>query len=235
MHEPELSMVIPFYNEEGNVIDVVSGLISEFKNNNIDYELILVNNGSCDSTSKIIDKLKNNNPRIRNLDITKNKGYGHGIINGLDIAKGRYIGFIDGDNQVHPKHAVNAYNKIKETKAAVCISKRFRRGDVFIRKIASFFYNSIINFLFLTNITDINSKPKIIDHKFYKELKISSKDWFIDTEILLKSKRKNYKIVEIQVMHKKRLKGKSNVKLNVVIEFFLNIIKYKLGLSNGKS
>ena len=186
--ECELSIAVPFYNEEGNVAEVAEGLARELEKNKIDYEIVLINNGSTDSTPKIINKLRGKNPKLKQLDIIKNIGYGNGIVNGLNAAKGKYIGFLDGDNQVHPKFVVEAYNKLKNSNAALCMTKRSIRNDGLMRKIASLGYNSILNILFLTNVRDVNSKPKILNNKFYKELNLYSKDWFIDTEIVLKSK-----------------------------------------------
>ena len=83
----ELSIAIPFYNEEDNIKSVVKSLENELNKSRIDYELILINNGSSDSTPKIIEKLRKNNPRIKQVNIAKNQGYGFGIISGLNAAK----------------------------------------------------------------------------------------------------------------------------------------------------
>lgn len=227
MSKYELSVAIPFYNEESNVRDVVKSLASEFNKNKISYELILVNNGSKDSTLRIIGELKRGNQRIKQINIPKNKGYGWGIINGLNAAKGEYIAYIDGDNQVHPKFLVKAYNKIKQADAAVCTTRRVNREESIARKIASIGYNSIVNIFFHTNVNDINSKPKIIKQKFYKELGLSSKDWFIDTEIMAKAKNKGMKVVEVPIRCKERLKGSSKVNFGVVVELLADAIKHK--------
>jgi len=226
MYKYELSIVIPFYNEEENIKNVVNSLVNELNRNKINYELILVNNGSSDSTKQIIEHLRKKNIRIKQVDIQKNLGYGWGIINGLNTAKGSYIGFIDGDNQVHPQYLIDAYNKIKKTNAAICITRRLKRPNNFRRQFASIGYNTLINILFFPNVWDINSKPKVIQQKFYKELCLSSKDWFIDTEIVLKAKRKKFKIVEIPIIYNKRRKGKSKVKFAIVKEFLQNISRF---------
>ena len=228
MYKYQLSIVIPFYNEEDNVRDVVENLEKEVKKNKINYELILVNNGSDDSTPQIIKDLKKRNPTIKQVNIQKNQGYGWGIINGLNIARGEYIGYVDGDNQIHPKFIIDAYNKLKETNAILCITRRLNRKAGFIRKIASIGYNTIVNILFLTKVKDVNSKPKFIKHKFYKELKLSSKDWFIDTEIVLKAKNNGFKFIEIPVRYNERKKGKSKVRISILKELLFNIIRYRL-------
>ncbi len=226
MHNYELSITIPFYNEEDNIKNVVKNLERELNKSKINYELILVNNGSSDSTPKIIENLKRGNSRIKQINITKNHGYGFGVITGLNEAKGEYIGFIDGDNQIASRQVIKAYNAIKGTDAALCITKRSKRPKNFIRKIASIGYNTLLNVLFFTNFWDINSKPKFIKQEFYKQLAPYSKDWFLDTEIVLKTKRKNFKIIEVPVIYKERTKGKSKIKSDIIKELLADIIKF---------
>ena len=228
MHKYDLSIAIPFYNEQDNIKSVAENLARELNKSKINYELILVNNGSSDLTSKIIENLRKNNPRIKQINIAKNQGYGWGIINGLNAAKGEFIGFIDGDDQVSPGHVIEAYSKIKEADADLCITKRSKRPSRFVRKIASIGYNAILNTLFFTSFWDINSKPKILKQKFYKQLNLYSKDWFIDAEIVLKAKRKNLKIIELPVIYKERAKGKSKIKSSIIKELLGDIIKFIL-------
>ena len=227
MYKYQLSIAVPFCNEEDNVRDVVGNLEKEFKKNKINYELILVNNGSYDSTPSIIEHLKKGNSRIKQVNIQKNQGYGWGVINGLNIARGKYIGYVDGDNQTHPKFIIDAYNKLKETNAILCITRRLNRKDGFLRKIASIGYNTLVNMLFLTKVKDINSKPKLINQKFYKELDLLSKDWFIDTEIVVKAKSKGLKIVEVPIRYGNRMKGKSKVKFSTTFELLFDAMKYR--------
>ena len=99
-----LSLVLPCYNEEKNI----SILYKEFLNipfQGIEAELIFVNNGSEDNTSKEIDavidqnKPKKNSITIKKVDLQFNDGYGGGIVAGLDQAKGEYIGWAHADLQ----------------------------------------------------------------------------------------------------------------------------------------
>ena len=80
--------------------------------------------------------------------------------------------------------------------------------------------------LYLKNFRDVNSKPKLIKQKFYKQLTLYSKKWFIDAEIVLKAKRKNFKIIEVPVISKERTKGKSKIKSSIIKELLADIMKY---------
>ncbi|MBA7715899.1 Poly-beta-1,6-N-acetyl-D-glucosamine synthase [subsurface metagenome] len=87
------SLVIPFYNEEKNVREVISGLSDTLERSSIDYELVLVNNGSTDKTPQILESLAKEKPdAIKVVHVSVNQGYGGGIINGLKRVSEEYVG-----------------------------------------------------------------------------------------------------------------------------------------------
>ena len=228
MNKFDLSIVVPLYNEEKNVKDVADSIVKNLSKSKINYELILVNNGSVDSTPKIIEQLTKRNKRIRKVDVIKNQGYGWGIINGLNVSKGKYLGYIDGDGQFDSENIIKAYTKMKKNNLDFCKGRRLVREDVIKRNIASLLYNLLLNLMFVVNINDVNAKPKLMSMKCYNDLNLKSKDWFIDTEIMIKVKKKNYKYGEIPLEFKKRKAGRSNVKLKIISEFLKNLLYFRI-------
>lgn len=227
MYGYELSMVIPCYNEEKNVKNVSLELVDELERNNINYELILVDNGSRDNTQGVIRELKKKNPRIKMVVVEKNQGYGWGITRGLEKARGRYVGILDGDNQISPRDVLNIFNKMRAERLDICKARRIVREDGLKRRMASLGYDMLLSLLFFRWIRDINSKPKLMKRECYRSLDIASKDWFIDTEIMVKSYGKKYKIGEFPVCFRKRRRGESNVNFNTIGEFLKNAVKFK--------
>jgi len=234
MTKCELSVVVPFFNEEKNVKNAADSLVKYIRELNISYEIIMVNNGSSDSTLKIIDKLIKKNKNLKKVDLIKNQGYGGGILSGLKIASGNYIGFIDGDMKFSYENIVKAYKKIKEENVDLCKGVRIRRVNNFKRNMYSIPYNLLVNILFFTNIKDINAKPKLMSKECYTDLNIKSKDWFIDTEIMLKINKKGYKYKDFLLEYKKRKAGVSNIKVSAIIQFLKNLFLFKLGVFNNK-
>lgn len=228
MNKFDLSIVVPLYNEEKNVKDVADSIVKNLSKSKINYELILVNNGSVDSTPKIIEQLTKRNKRIRKVDVIKNQGYGWGIINGLNVSKGKYLGYIDGDGQFDSENIIKAYTKMKKNNLDFCKGRRLVREDGIKRNIASLLYNLLLNLMFVVNINDVNAKPKLMSMKCYNDLNLKSKDWFIDTEIMIKVKKKNYKYGEIPLEFKKRKAGRSNVKLKIISEFLKNLLYFRI-------
>lgn len=226
----ELSVVIPLYNEEKNAGNTAKSVESVLKGMGISYEIILVNNGSTDSTPEIINSIIRKNRAFRKVDIRKNKGYGWGIISGLGAAKGRYLGYIDGDGQFGFDNIKQAYMKMKKEGLDLCKGYRIMREDSIQRNMVSLLYNALVKALFFTNAGDFNAKPKLMTRKCYESLGITSKDWFIDTEIMLKSIRKGYRFGEVPLQYIKRTGGKSNVRATDVLQFLKNLILFRLGM-----
>lgn len=227
MKIPDLSIVIPFYDEEETVEPLTNVLVNEFKKNNINYELILVDNGSDDNTPKIVDKLFKKYNSVKTVHVKTNQGYGFGILSGLKVAKGDYIGFIDGDLEVLPSDVIKVYNKIRKDDADICKGIKNIRGSTGLRNLFSYFYDIIFCLFYFKYIKQINAKPKIMRKKCFNEMKLKSKDWFIDTEILIKSIRNNYFITTQQTTYSFKKGSKSHVKLFTILEFLKNLIKYK--------
>lgn len=230
MKQPELSIVIPFYNEERNAEEVLTNLSKEFTKNKMSYEIIAVNNGSWDKTSEIITKLANKNKKIKKVTVKKNIGYGFGIRTGLKHAKGKYIGYGWGDTQIPTKAFVNVFNNLKRKNLDICKVKRTNREDGLFRKLQSSTYNTMMLLLFRINIKDVNGCPKIMRREVHKSLNLQSNDWFLDPELIIKAKRQKYKIFEVPVIYKKRKGGKSKVDLKTPFEFFKNMLRYKFNL-----
>ncbi len=228
--KPELSLVIPFYNEEGNVEQVLQELSKAFKKSKISYEIIAVNNGSWDKTPKIIDSLKQKNKNIRKIDVKKNIGYGFGILTGLKNAKGKYVGYGWGDAQIAAEDFAKVFLALKNNNLDICKVRRINREESIARKIQSTIYNKLLLFLFAITLTDINGCPKIMKKEVYEAINPQSRDWFLDAEIIIKASRKKYKILELPVISRKRQKGRSKVNFRTSFEFLKNILKYRMGL-----
>lgn len=223
----DLSIVIPFYNEEDNVAQVLKGISYILCSNKICHEIIAVDNGSVDRTGEILDTLSH---EIRNLKIVKiliNKGYGIGIRHGLNRASGAYIGFMCGDNQIEPQALIEVYNKAVKEDLDLCKVRRIKREDGVLRKIVSFFYNSICTNLFFLKYKDLNGTPKIFKRHIFEGLNFVSERWFIDAEVMIKCSRMGCRIGEVPAVFKKREKGISKVKLNTLSDFAQEMLRYK--------
>jgi glycosyltransferase involved in cell wall biosynthesis len=226
----KLSLVIPFYNEETNLKKVIGGLSAVFKTSGIDYELILVNNGSKDKTAQLLAELAAENAgRFKVITVPENLGYGWGVINGLNAASGDYIGHMGGDGQIKPEDVLTFYERIRDSRCDMVKAARVTRRDPLIRKVLSFFFNALFYLAFKTNTKDINGSPKIYKKEYLPIFRPVSKDWFLDAEEMIKAGYLKLKISEVPVEFLEREGGKSNVHWDTVLEFLKNMYDYRFG------
>src|SRR5688572_22299892 len=132
---PELSIVLPFYNEEGCVVSVIEELNTVLLHAGISYEIIAIDNGSSDATPILLKDALSKFDRLIVLSIAKNEGYGNGILNGMALARGQIVGFMSADGQVDPDVIPLLVEKMHVLQADVAMGRRIRRSDPWHRQL----------------------------------------------------------------------------------------------------
>jgi glycosyltransferase involved in cell wall biosynthesis len=227
----ELSIVMPCYNEEGVLPLSIPPLLDLCRELNLRYEMILVNNGSWDSTPQVIDSFISSGYPVRRVDVAVNQGYGWGVICGLKEATGRYIAYMSSDGQIHSEDVIRTYRAIQGTDRGVMAkAQRINRADGWLRKFISKVYNLLLLTMFRGITTDINGAPKIFHKEDLQVLKPTSKDWFIDSELMLKAQVLGLDVIEVPVTFYKRESGASAVRLlSTSLEFLRNMVRFRWG------
>lgn len=224
-----ISLVIPCYNEARSVRSTATRIVDAFRSQDIRLELVLVDNGSTDETGKIIDELVGEGLPVVKVTVESNRGYGHGILSGLEKCTGEYAGFLCADSQVDAvdvaRVAEIALNS--QTPKLVKVRRRFRM-DGLHRKLISIFYNALANLVFggLHSI-DINGNPKILPREYIQRMQLRSEDWFLDPEVMIKTKRLGLPVYEFNVLGQMRAEGLSHVRGSTMWEFFKNLMRYR--------
>ena len=80
---------------------------------------------------------------------------------------------------------------------------------------------------------DINANPKMLRREYLEQMNLQSKDWFLDAEVMLKSKQLGLDVFELNVLGQMRLEGTSHVRSATVWEFTVNLLKYRLTRHRG--
>lgn len=222
------SLALLFYNEEENAVPVVSALRDALDTAGFDFQLVLVNNGSSDRTPELIGELTGSDPRLKAVTVEKNLGYGWGVISGLRAAEGEWIGYMDGDGQVGPAGLVRVLRAADSGYDLIKV-RRALRVDGFARRWISSTFIMIFALLFNLPFYDINAKPRIFRRKLLGVFRLTSRDWFVDAEMLAKAGYLGLTVKEIPVVFRKREEGFSSVNLYAILEFFKNIIRYRFG------
>jgi len=146
-----LSVVVPIYNEAGNIPELVSRLTVELESlcvaegeKSDRYELLLVDDGSADDSWGIIERLHMRDPRVKGLRFARNFGHHFAITAGLDFANGDAVVLMDGDLQDPPEEIHRLYTKYKEGYDVVYAIRR-NRQDHLAKKLLSNAFWKIIN------------------------------------------------------------------------------------------
>ncbi len=228
---PELSLVVPCYNEEACLPNTMPPLAEAFARAGITLQLVLVDNGSTDRTSQIIDELI-----ARGLPVTKavvpvNQGQGLGILTGFPLCRGRFIGFICADGQVSPEDVVIVFEAARRSPVpTLAKARRLFRPDGWMRKVTSIAYNGLMQLLFWGMPSlDVNGNPKIMPAEILRRMDLTSRDWFLEAEVMLKARYLRLSVIEINLLGKPRACGRSRVRLATVFEFIRNITWYRFG------
>lgn len=220
----DLALVLPVQNQAEIISFVVNQIVKILTKAKINFQLVMVENGSTDETLAVLKKMAKKNSRIK--VITSLLGYGRAVIAGLNAANGKYLGYMPSDGQcdatVLPKVFAAAQKKSVDLVKVYRTSRESR-----LRKYVSKVFNLLANLCFNLKVKDINASPTVFAAVKLKQLKLKSPDSFLDTELLIKARGFNWNIVRIPMKNFHRSGGKSTVKPTIIFEFLRNMIKWR--------
>lgn len=130
---PDLSVVVPVYNEEENVPELYRRLTASLRGLADGYELLFVNDGSRDSTPVVLERLRSTDPHVAPLHLSRNFGHQAAVCAGLDQARGRAVVIMDGDLQDPPEVIEDFLRKWREGAEVVYAIRTKRKENLFKR------------------------------------------------------------------------------------------------------
>lgn len=228
-----ISVFFPAYNEESNIQNTIEKARLHLMEIAEDWEILAINDGSKDKTKGIIEALHKKDPRIKLIDHKDNQGYGASLKSGLYNAKFPFIVFTDSDGQFDFSEVDGFIKKQKETGADLVIGYYLDRQVSDLTKMSSKVWEFFILVLFGLKVKDIDCGFKLLSKEVIDEIqKLESKRGaFISSELLIKARKKGFKIVEIGVHHYPRKAGEATGrKLSVIIQSFFDLFKLWLKL-----
>ena len=222
----QLSVFLPVYNEEENITAVVLKVQSVLEKIADKWEIIIVDDGSTDSTRESALALLKTDKRIRLISHKTNRGYGASLKSGFYNAKYLWIAFIDSDGQFDFSDINKFIEKQRETNADLVIGYYQNRKASFIKKITSKVWELIVFLLFGLRVRDIDCGFKFINRQVIERIpKLESeRGAFISSELLIKAKKAGFRIEEVSVSHYARTKGKGTGRnFNVILTSFSDL------------
>lgn len=212
-----LSVFFPVYNEEANLEILVEQARRIIPSLAKKYELLIINDGSVDDSSKIAHKLANKYEQVRVINHDTNQGYGEVLKTGIKNSQYEWIFWTDSDLQFDLSELANFVQEAEKSK--VILGYRKKRAEGFKRNLNTKLFRAYINLLFRLHVQDIDCAFKLIKADALKSLELTSGSAFTSSEILYRLKKKKLKFKEIAVNHYPRLYGQATgANLKVIIK-----------------
>jgi dolichol-phosphate mannosyltransferase len=218
---PELSVVAPVYNEEEGIEQVVRYWNDVIRQNQIQAEIVLANDGSTDRTLEILQKLSNEIPFLKPVSYTPNRGYGYALRTAIQASTGRWVITLDSDGQFDLADYVSLKKLQTEKDLDFVTGYRMKKKDNPFRVVADRSLNLIVRTLFSVKLRDTNCAMKLIRGDLARSLNIEARGYPTPTEITIKLLTLGAKTGEIGVRHSERLQGQSKLKfIQTSLSFF---------------
>ena len=207
----KFSLIIPCYNEAANLpllLERCKALATKSE-----VEVILVDNGSTDSTPRVLLNLLSRYPGCRSVRIEKNQGYGFGILSGLRVAKGEILGWTHADMQTDPQDALSGLELFEKHGIDI-----FVKGRRFGRPLADVLFTigmSLFETLLLAKpMWDINAQPTMFSHKFFESWSSPPDDFSLDLYAYYQAQTQGLTVYRFPVKFGERAHGVSHWNVN---------------------
>jgi glycosyltransferase involved in cell wall biosynthesis len=200
---PNLSVVLPAYNVGETISLVIERTESVAKKTGLQYELLVVDDGSEDDTRQEVLRSSKGNGSVRLVGYADNLGKGFALTKGFFDSIGDLIVFLDADTDVEPESVIDFVDALRDADLVIA-SKRHPKSKIeahFSRKLLSYGFNVIVRLLVGMEIKDTQTGLKAVRKSALQQVfpLLSVKRYAFDVELIAVSKLLNLKIVELPV------------------------------------
>jgi glycosyltransferase involved in cell wall biosynthesis len=215
-----LSIVLPCYNEADNLPLLLEGYRQAWRD--LPAELILVDNGSTDSTAEVLaqELARPDLAFARTVRIPQNRGYGHGLYAGLQAARGEFVAFSHADMQCSPADVFKAYDRLMAApKPDRTLVKGRRSGREFSAALITVGMSLLASTILLAPLTDINAQPKVFHRSHLDRLSQPPDGFQFDLYVLYRARQAGLRILTIPVVFGERVHGQSKSAFNIFARY----------------
>jgi len=221
-----ISVVLPAFNEEAFIKEVIDRTEAQVRASGSDYEIIVVNDGSSDNTQEIVNTVSERNPWVRQVSFERNRGKGYALKRGFWEAKGDLVVFLDSDLDIDPSQLGMLIGGIGDADILIA-SKWHSESSVsmpLFRRFQSKAFNTLVRFFTDLSFKDTQVGLKVMRRRSVEEvIERSFVDRFaFDVEFLVLSRRLGLKVVEFPV---KLSIPKQSLSLRDLVQMLYDIIK----------
>jgi len=221
-----LSIFFPVYNDWGTIGSLVAQAIASAEKLTDDYEVILVNDGSRQTTVDILNFLEKTFDKLRVIHHPQNRGYGGALKSGINACTKDLIFYTDGDAQYDVSEMTRLFEKMKEN-VDVVNGWKLKRSDHIYRVWIGKIYHYFTKWLFKFKIRDVDCDFRLMRREIFDHIQLESDSGLICVEMIKKITDAGYAFAEVPVTHHFRPSGKSEF-FNIVRVFNVGIDMIKL-------
>ncbi len=204
--EPELSIVVPVYNEEQSIDDLVSRIEAAARSMAVRCEIVFVDDGSTDGSLGKLQAHASRNAAIRVFSFRRNLGKSPALTCGFRMARGAYVATMDADLQDDPADLVQMLDCLRREPVSMVNGWRRDRRDSAVKVISSKIFNLVVRLLFGVSFKDMNSGLKLYESSVTRDLRLYGG---MHRFIPLIATELGYKVGEVPVRHDPRRFGTS--------------------------
>ena len=222
MSKVDISVVIPFYNEDESLAELHAWIKKVMDENAFSYEVLLIDDGSRDESWNIVKQLKETNPEVRGFKFSKNNGKTAALQVGFNECQGDVVITMDADLQDSPDEIPGLYKMIKEEKYDIVSGWKQKRYDPITKTLPTKLFNATTRYISDIYLHDFNCGLKAYDSKVVKNITIYGE---MHRYIPVIAKWNGFsKIGEKVVQHRSRKYGTTKFGLERFLNGFLDLL-----------
>jgi glycosyltransferase involved in cell wall biosynthesis len=227
----DLSVVIPIYNEADNLPQLYEDFTAALEGWGRPYELILVDDGSSDGSSEILEKFPARDSRVRVIQFRRNFGQTAAFAAGFAEARGRWIATADGDLQNDPKDLPGMIERLEAGYDIVCGWRRDRKDPFLNRRLPSIMANWLISRSTGVKLNDYGCSLKVFRAEVVKPLRLYGE---MHRFLPALASEMGVRIMEQPVNHRARVHGRSKYGIGRTVRVILDLLTVKFLLSYSR-
>jgi glycosyltransferase involved in cell wall biosynthesis len=203
-----LTAFFPAYNDQHTIEGIVRTVAEEIRKVTNDFEVLVVNDGSKDTTGVILDRLAAELPFLRVIHHEGNRGYGAALITGFKNAKKDLIFYTDGDGQYDVREFHNLLASLKPNIDLVN-GYKVKRADAWYRVVIGATYRQAMRWAFRLSIRDVDCDFRLFRRYIFETISLESRSGVICVEMAKKFEQAGFRMAEVPVSHYPRMHGRS--------------------------
>jgi glycosyltransferase involved in cell wall biosynthesis len=201
-----LSIVFPAFNEAENIRESIRRAVNTCDRIGLDFEIVVVDDGSHDSTGTLAADLALENHRVRIVTHEKNRGYGAALKSGIVASRMEYIFFTDADLQFDLEELDWLLASAGEYD--IIAGYRVQRSDSLGRRFNAWAWGRLVGMLFDLQVRDVDCAFKVFHRSVFDRIPIHSVGAFVNTEILVRAQAQGFSLKQVPVSHYPRNAGR---------------------------